>query len=134
MGLSFDKHVTHFASLGESSVYWCVGQQNPKQNGELQTREGKGAQRSESWTPCLSRTKDGFLAPICHPRPDLPLCAEEETVQKTFRVVTGSGSPKTVTDMGQVLACSYRPLFSCKTRQSSQVGLTGADISLPFST
>lgn len=91
----------------------------------MQTREEKGGHRSESWTPCPSRTRNGLLARIWHPGPGLPPCVEEKTVQKTFTVVTGSGSPKTVTEMGQVVAaCSYRPLFSWKTRQSSQVGLT----------
>lgn len=90
----------------------------------MQTREEKGARRSESWTPCQSRTRNNLLAPIRHPGPGLPPCVEEETVQKTFTVVTGSVSPKTVTETGQGVACSYRPLFFWKTRQSSRVGLT----------
>lgn len=123
MGLSSDKHLIHFASSGLLDVYMCIGQQSPEQDGEMQTREEKGAHRSESQTTCLSRTGNGLLASIWHPSPGLPLCIEEVTVQKTFTLVTGSGSPKTVTEMGQVVAYPYR-LFSWKARQTSQVGLT----------
>lgn len=124
MGLSFDKHLTHIASSGALGVCQCFGQQSPEQDGEVQTREEKGAHRSESWTPCPSRTRNCLLAPIWHPGPGLPPCVEEETVQTSFTAVSGSGSPKTVTEIGPVVACSYRPLFSWKSRQSSQVGLT----------
>lgn len=110
------------------SVYQCIGQQSLELDGEVQTREEKGAYRAESWTPCLSTTRNGLLTSIWNPGPDLSLCVEGETVQNTFRVVIGSGFPKAVTEMGQVVVWSYRPLPSWKTGQS------GADTSLPFST
>lgn len=79
MDLSFDKHLTHFASSGVLDVYQSFGQQSPEQDGEVQTGEEKGAHGSESWTPCPSRTGNGLLAPIWHPGPGLPPCMEEET-------------------------------------------------------
>lgn len=64
------------------------------------------------------------LTSIWNPGPDLSLCVEGETVQNTFGVVIGSGFPTAVTEMGQVVVSSYRPLPSWRTGKSSRVELT----------
>lgn len=87
---------------------------------------GKGAYRA--WTHCVSTIRNDLLTSIWNPGPDLSLCVERETIQNTFRVVSwferqvsviGSGFPKSVTEMWQVVVCSYRPLSSWKAGQSS---------------
>lgn len=60
--------------------------------------------RPGSRTPCPSTTGSALLAPAWHPGLCLPPCVEEQTFQKTFTAVPGSGATKRVTDTGQVLA------------------------------
>lgn len=85
----------------------------------MKTREEKGAYRAENWTPCMSTIRNGLMTSIWNPSPDLSLCVEGETVQNAFRVVTGSGFPKAVTEKGKVVVCSYRPLPCWKAGPSS---------------
>lgn len=119
---TFNKHTVPLS--GVLSVYQCIDQRSLELDGEVQTMEEKGAYRAESRTPCVSTIRNGLLTFIWNPGPDLSLCGEGETVQNTFGVVIGSGFPEAVTEMGQEVVCSYRPLPSWKTGHSSQVELT----------